>query len=90
MEDRSTIFPYIIALAAAAALLVYLQRLITVRRDVREPPMLPSGIPVIGHLISLMRKGSDYFVDLDRRFKQSIYLLTVGKGRMYVVSSPGE
>ncbi|KAK5164500.1 uncharacterized protein LTR77_009706 [Saxophila tyrrhenica] len=79
---------YCIALAVAALLLSYLQPLFSVPKDGREPPVLSSSIPIVGHLIQFIRKGSDYLVDLERQYHQSLYVLTVGKGRIYIAASP--
>ena len=32
--------------------------------DPREPPAAPSPIPVIGHVVGLMRRKFNYYVDL--------------------------
>lgn len=34
------------------------------RHDAREPPTLPSSIPVVGHVIGMLRKKARYYVQL--------------------------
>ena len=34
------------------------------QHDPREPPTLPSKIPLIGHAIKIVSKQMDYFVEL--------------------------
>ncbi len=79
---------HFITLGVAALALAYLQPLFSVPKDRREPPLLHSSIPVIGHLLHLIKHGSDYLLELERHYHQSIYMLIIGKGRMYVVTSP--
>lgn len=77
-----------IALSIIAVLLVLIQRFSTVQKDAREPPFIPSKIPILGHLVHLVREGADYYGRVDRRYKLSLYTLPVLKGRMYIVASP--
>ena len=77
----------IIAVITGGAIVV-LQHLLKIQKDPREPPCLYSRIPLVGHLIGLMRNGADYFHKLERRYHQPIYTLPILKGRMYIVSSP--
>jgi cytochrome P450 len=79
---------HFIALAVAAAILSFFQPYFAVQKDRREPPLLHASVPLIGHLIELFRKGADYFLELEQRYHQGLYLLFVGKGRMYIVASP--
>jgi len=82
------IIPYAIALFLIAGSAIILQHVLTPLRDAREPPYLPSGIPFIGHFVSLMRKGSTYFSELDEKYRLGIYTLPVLKGRCYIINSP--
>lgn len=48
-----------------AILTVYLfRRFLAVNHDPSEPPILPAKIPVIGHVIGMMKKKADYYVEL--------------------------
>lgn len=42
------------------AYLLYL-RFLRAKRDPREPPVISPTIPLIGHIIGLMRYGTDYY-----------------------------
>lgn len=80
--------PYTIALILIVVNAIVLQHVLTPSRDAREPPYLHSSIPFIGHLIQLMRKGSAYFSDLDKKNHLGIYTLPVLNGRGYIVNTP--
>lgn len=40
--------------------LLYL-RFLRVKRDPREPPVIRPTVPLIGHIIGLLRYGTDYY-----------------------------
>lgn len=48
-------------LALTAALYSILRQLDRVQSDPREPPVISSKIPFFGHIIGLIRYGSQYF-----------------------------
>lgn len=50
-----------LVLTAIAVGIALLQRVLTPKMDPREPPLVPSKIPVVGHLISLIRQGQGYY-----------------------------
>lgn len=77
-----------IAVSILALVLVLLHRFSTVNKDDREPPFLISKIPIIGHLIHLIREGADYYQRLDRRYNIGLYTLPILKGRMYIAATP--
>lgn len=78
----------IMALLVAAAFLLFLQSSMSVRKDIQEPPTIDPRLPMFGHMINMLRQGADYFSELERRYHQSMYVLILGKARMYVVTSP--
>lgn len=47
--------------ALAAVIVAFLYRFSPARLDPREPPALKAAIPLIGHIIGLLRHGIDYF-----------------------------
>lgn len=44
-----------------AVLVAVVQRRLRVHLDPREPPMAPTKIPVIGHIIGLLWHGKKYY-----------------------------
>jgi len=52
----------LIVAALVAGVLILLQR--GSKRDSREPPLVSGPVPVIGHVIGLMRRSFNYYVDL--------------------------
>lgn len=80
--------PLLLVVLVIAALIFLIQRFLTPQKDAREPPYIPSNVPIIGHILSLMRQGSDYFRQLNTRYNHGIYTLPMLSGRMYLVASP--
>lgn len=59
--------PEVPLLAAGLALaggLILAYLIIAKSKDTREPPEAPSTIPVIGHVLGLMRSKFNYYVEL--------------------------
>lgn len=77
-----------IVLGIITVLAFVLARLVSVQKDPREPPFLPAKIPLVGHLLGIIRHGADYYQTLQARYHQDIYTLSIFKGRLYMVSSP--
>ncbi|KAH7014196.1 cytochrome P450 [Microdochium trichocladiopsis] len=82
------------AIAVVLALLVH--RLSTPRLDPREPPLLKPTIPLVGHIIGLIRNGVDFFVTLQPASASStgarpplaIATLPMLSGKSYALWSP--
>ena len=52
----------ILPLVGAVSLALYLlTRFLTLPHDSKEPPLIPSKIPVIGHVIGLLHHGTAYY-----------------------------
>jgi len=56
--------PFILLLAAAILAFGYTRRLLTLRHDSREPPLISADIPLVGHMIGLIRYGISYYARL--------------------------
>jgi cytochrome P450 len=84
--DSTMIFTLMVASAIAFVLYVVLQR--ATIQDPREPPRASSSIPIIGHVIGLMRSKFDYYVQLSQRAEYDIFTMTMPGQKMYVVTSP--
>lgn len=56
-----------VVLVCTTAVLVisyYALRYVSERSDPKEPPVVSSKIPFLGHVIGLIRKKSEYYVQL--------------------------
>jgi hypothetical protein len=91
----STLATLAVPLILVAALVLAIRRYVyfTTNPDSGgvEPPLLPSTIPVVGHLINLLIHGKKYFKMLDQQHHQSLYALPMWpilKSRMYLITSP--
>ncbi|KAM5347244.1 hypothetical protein ACJ41O_010249 [Fusarium nematophilum] len=77
------------ALLAGAAILSLLSRLLTPRLDPREPPVVKPTIPLIGHIIGIIRHQSDYHrIIHNANPSQPIATLPMLSGKMYSVYDP--
>lgn len=86
--DTSTASKAMIVMLIGALALAGASRFLTAQKDPQEPPFLQSGIPLVGHLIHLFRKGAKYYTELYSQYHQGLYTLPIFKARMYMVSSP--
>ncbi|KAF2725188.1 cytochrome P450 [Polychaeton citri CBS 116435] len=84
--ETTTILILLTAVVILSTLLS--QKLFALQIDSREPPILKSKIPYIGHVINLLQYGQDYYVYLDQQHRKPIYTLQLGPQRVYVASSP--
>ena len=53
-----------ISLAIIAASYWLYDRFLALKQDPREPPLILPKIPQVGHLISLVMRKNDYYVEL--------------------------
>jgi len=56
--------------------------------DPREPPLAPSSIPFVGHLVGLSRSSFDYYGKLSKQTSAPIFTLALPGQKMYVVTQP--
>ncbi|CZS95283.1 uncharacterized protein RAG0_05011 [Rhynchosporium agropyri] len=56
--------------------------------DPREPPLAYSRIPLVGHVINLLRYQNTYFRILHKTQPSPITTLLIGRQRIYIISSP--
>ena len=78
----------LIAAASVTFLFIILDKFLCVKLDSREPPLIKSSIPYLGHAIHLIVKGTRHYASLRRKHGLPIYTLTILGGRIYVVTSP--
>lgn len=67
LSTMATVFSdhtLLLAVLAGGTALIFLLAQKVSGHDPREPPLAPSSIPVIGHLVGMARKGFNYPVDL--------------------------
>ncbi|KHO00583.1 Cytochrome P450 [Metarhizium album ARSEF 1941] len=71
---------------AAAALLAYTADfLFSLRDDPREPPRVRPAIPLVGHVLGIMRRGPTYYTET--RFVCSAHVKTLQAGRPLTAES---
>ena len=79
--------PLGVALALVGIMLA--QRLLAPRLDPREPPVLKPRIPLVGHIIGLLRHRSNFFGLLRAQNPMPIATLPMLNGKLYALWSPG-
>ncbi|KAK4156579.1 cytochrome P450 [Chaetomidium leptoderma] len=84
--EMVTTTPVAIAIAIAVAYLVL--HSLTPSIDPREPPLLKPRIPLIGHIIGMMRHQAHYHITLQRSTGKPIATLPMLTGKMYAVWDP--
>lgn len=62
-----------VALAVVPLAYLVLAYIVKPKHDAREPPLIPSGIPYIGHLINILRYKMRYYVNLRLIFLHKTY-----------------
>ncbi|KAK2009167.1 cytochrome P450 [Colletotrichum eremochloae] len=76
-------------LTALVCLALYgLRRLLVVHVDPREPPILKSGIPFIGHVMGLIKHQHSYYKLLLGKRSVPICTLPMLNGKGYVITDP--
>ncbi|OJD33955.1 cytochrome p450 [Diplodia corticola] len=78
----------VLGLTLLAILGVLLQRLLRVDHDPREPPLIPTKVPLLGHVIGLYRHGKQYYQKMEDQYGYDIYTLALPGIKQYVITSP--
>ncbi|TID22790.1 cytochrome P450 [Venturia nashicola] len=80
----------VIALGFLSGLIgIYLIQRAFGSHDPREPPIIRSWIPIIGHIGALLVKGNRHFTHLCQQYKYPIFTVPLLNGsKIYVVASP--
>ncbi|KAH6665540.1 cytochrome P450 [Halenospora varia] len=81
----------IIAVLGLASLLLLFTKFWGVRRFKGEPTYIEPKVPFIGHVIGMLQRKYDYYIDLSKRYKLQIYTLEfpgMPTGRLYIINSP--
>ncbi|RGP67299.1 7-alpha-hydroxycholest-4-en-3-one 12-alpha-hydroxylase [Fusarium sporotrichioides] len=73
---------------ALTALFLVLIRFASPSVDKNEPPIIKPRVPFIGHIISMLRDGSNLYVKLFKQRREPIATLPMLNGKLYVINSP--
>ncbi|EMC93770.1 hypothetical protein BAUCODRAFT_210021 [Baudoinia panamericana UAMH 10762] len=80
--------PILLAIPVLVVAALLASRLLAPQRDPREPPFIPHPVPYIGHLLTFLREGGDYFPRLYQRYHHGIFAIPVFSSRIYVLATP--
>ncbi|KAJ3483687.1 hypothetical protein NLG97_g7250 [Lecanicillium saksenae] len=73
---------------AAVVLLAYsLEFFLSIGDDPREPPVVRPTIPLIGHIIGIMRGGPTYYSETSKKTSAEIHTLRIFNYKIYVSTS---
>ncbi|KAL8387421.1 hypothetical protein RB595_009913 [Gaeumannomyces hyphopodioides] len=78
----------VVGLSLLAVLVAVVQRLLRVNLDPSEPPMAPTKIPVVGHIIGMLWHGKKYYQVIQDTHGFDIYTLPLPGARQYIITSP--
>ncbi|EJT70418.1 hypothetical protein GGTG_11442 [Gaeumannomyces tritici R3-111a-1] len=78
----------VVGLSLLAVFMAVVQRLLRVNLDPSEPPMVPTKIPVIGHIIGMLWYGKKYYQVIQDTYGFDIYTLPLPGARQYIITSP--
>jgi hypothetical protein len=56
--------PILLILGAAILAFDYLRRVLRLRHDSREPPLISADVPLIGHILGLLRYSFAYYAKI--------------------------
>ncbi|KAF2177968.1 cytochrome P450 [Zopfia rhizophila CBS 207.26] len=65
-----------------------LHHLFVASHDPEEPPLIQPRIPLVGHVIGLLRNGNSYHSNIAKKCGRPIFTLGLPRGKMYIVISP--
>ncbi|PVH86030.1 cytochrome P450 [Cadophora sp. DSE1049] len=89
--EAITISTGTVTLLVIAGAFLLLRTIFGPKRDPNEPPYISPTVPYIGHLIGLLTKKYEYYVNLSNKCKLPIYGLAIPGlpgGRVYIINSP--
>ncbi|KAE8367583.1 cytochrome P450 [Aspergillus caelatus] len=84
MSDFTTLLGLSVV-AILGSFLLFTQR---AKLDPREPPLVPSTIPLVGHLISFLIHGIEYFAAESGKHSLPVFTMKILKEKVYIITSP--
>ncbi|KAI0513191.1 cytochrome P450 [Xylaria bambusicola] len=78
----------ILLTSLALGILILCFHTLTASHEPNEPPLIRPGIPIVGHLIGMIRHGSGYYSKINKKYNLPIYTLPMPRGKVYIVNSP--
>ena len=77
-----------VGFAALAVIVFLIRRIITIELAPGEPPLLRPRVPLIGHILGLIKHESDYFTILRSRTNAPVVTLPMLNKKTYIIFSP--
>ncbi|TIC89847.1 25-hydroxycholesterol 7-alpha-hydroxylase [Colletotrichum higginsianum] len=76
-----------VTVAVVLALAIFIHRFSSPQLDKREPPPMKPKIPIVGHLVGMIRHQSRYFKTLENR-NMAVATLPILSGKLYGIWEP--
>ncbi|KAK6222082.1 hypothetical protein QIS74_04337 [Colletotrichum tabaci] len=87
VEDVQRSTSSYVTVAVVLALAIFIHRFSSPELDKREPPPMKPKIPIIGHLVGMIRHQSRYFKTLENR-NMAVATLPILNGKLYGIWEP--
>lgn len=78
----------VLSISIVGIVLLGISRRLTIDYDPREPPLIKSRIPIIGHILGIFWYGTQYYAMVNEPYDYPIYTLDTPGMRQYIVTSP--
>ncbi|KAI1630818.1 cytochrome P450 [Biscogniauxia mediterranea] len=66
----------------------FLDSFLNIPHDPREPALISPRVPWVGHVINLLRYGTEYYSQIAKKCNKPIFTLNLPRAKMYVITSP--
>ncbi|KAE8419648.1 cytochrome P450 [Aspergillus pseudocaelatus] len=85
MSDIPSVIGFTLLVALLASIFVFVQRR---KLDPREPPAVSSAIPLVGHLVSFLYYGLEYFAIMSRKNRLPAFTMDMLYTKVCIIASP--
>ncbi|CAO2647247.1 Nn.00g081690.m01.CDS01 [Neocucurbitaria sp. VM-36] len=79
---------FIAVVGLAIGIVVFVSNILRIKVDPREPPVVYPKVPLLGHVIGMLREGPLYLRRISEKCRHPIFTLPMINGRTYIVTSP--
>ncbi|KUI54984.1 25-hydroxycholesterol 7-alpha-hydroxylase [Cytospora mali] len=71
-----------------SAIVTYLVARSMFGHNPHEPPLAPSSIPLVGHVVGLSRSSFNYYTELSKQIDAPIFTVSLPGQKIYIVTKP--
>lgn len=85
MEDYNS---FTVSVAGVTLLLITLNHFLSPSYDSGEPPLAPTTIPIIGHMLGFIFNSFGYYQKLSKKLRLPIFTVRMPGRKIYVITKP--